>query len=123
MSKEAIDLSAVKPQHHAIHERLINWARWCRDGNGGAAVHPMFREYRNAYDELQVAGMPCDTLDAVSLQKTFIRLPEKHRWVMCWWYCKPYIPVMKIRQALGLSTPALMDAIDDSRAMLINLSH
>ncbi len=122
MSREPIDLSAIKPQHESVHQRLVNWARWCHGGSGGSAVHPMFREYRNAYDDPAETGIPCDTLDAASMQKTFIHLPEKHRWVVCWWYCKPYIPVMRVRQALGLSTPALMDMINDSRSMLINLS-
>jgi hypothetical protein len=121
MNRDAVDLSLVHPHHEAIHARLSNWARWCRDGGGGSAVHPMFQEYKHSYDEPVILGVPCDTLDAIAVQKSFIQLPEKHRWVMCWWYCKPFIPVMRIRSALGLTTPNLYAMVHDSRTMMKNM--
>lgn len=120
MNRDAVDLSLVHSHHEAIHQRLANWARWCRDGGGGAAVHPMLREYRNSYDQPAGAGIPCDTLDAIAVQKGFIQLPEKPRWVLCWWYCKPFIPVMKVRRALALTTPDLHAMVHDARSMMKN---
>jgi hypothetical protein len=120
VKRDAIDLVLVRPHHEAIHRRLDNWARWCKGTSGGGAVHPMFKEYRNAYDEPVIAGVPCDTLDAIAVQKCFTQLPEKQRWVLMWWYCRPFIPVMRVRQALGLTTPALYEMVHDSRTMMKN---
>ncbi len=120
MKREIHDMSFVREEHIAIHNRLLNWQKWSRDHGRSAAVHPMFREYRNAYDEPQGGGIPCDTLDAIKVQKAYTQLPEKQRWVLLWWYTRPYIPVMRVRQALGLTTPALYDLVHDSRSMMKN---
>lgn len=123
MKRDAIDFSAIKPEHEAIHARLMNWAKWCRESSGGTAVHPMFRQYRNAYDEPPIPGVQCDTLEAIATQKVFIQIPEKHRWALNWWYCKPFIPVLRVRQALGVTTPALYELVNDGRTMVKNRSH
>lgn len=120
MKRDSIDLSLVRPHHEAIHLRLSNWSRWCKGSVGGHRVHPMFREYRNAYDEPVFVGIPCDTLDAAAVQKVYKDLPEKHRWVLLWWYCKPYIPVTRVRHALALTTPDLYEMVHDSRTMMKN---
>lgn len=120
MKRDAVDLALVLPHHEGVHARLTEWARWCRPGGGGSAVQPMFEGYRNGYEEPEVRGVPIDTLRAVAVQKAFTQLPEKHRLVLSWWYCQPYIPVLRVRQAAGLTTPALYELVHTSRTMMRN---
>jgi hypothetical protein len=120
MRRDAVDLSLIHPHHEQIHARLSNWARWCMGSVGGNRTNPMFQDYRNSYDEPVIAGIPCDTLDAVQVQKFFVGLPEKNRWVLSWWYTKPYIPVLKVRRVLALTTPALYEMVHESRTMMKN---
>jgi hypothetical protein len=79
----------------------------------------MFREYRHGYEEPQ-PGSNVDSLDGHTVEKMVVRLPEKHRTVLQWWYVRPYIPVQRVRKALGLTTPALYELVHDARAMLRN---
>jgi hypothetical protein len=119
MKRDPIDLTFVREEHEAIHQRMMNWARWCIGSIGGHRVHPMFQEYRNAYDD-PIISVPCDTLDAAEVQKCYVTLPEKNRWVVLWWYTRPYIPPTKVRKALGLTTPGLHEMVHDSRTMMKN---
>lgn len=119
MRRDDCDFSMVRPLHEAIHADLVNWARWCRGQGGSAPTHPMFIGYRNGYEEMAPTGT-CDTLGALATQKLFIQLPEKHRWAINWWYCKPFIPVMRVRKALGLTTPALYELIHEARTIMKN---
>jgi len=120
VKRDAIDMQLIRPEHRAVHERLSEWARWCRGGGGGSATLPMFEGYRNGYEEPAVRGVPIDTLKAVAVQKVFLSLPQKHRLVLGWWYCKPWISVLAIRRTVGLTTPALYEMVDDSRSMMKN---
>jgi hypothetical protein len=120
MTREPIDFFLVRHEHLDIHAQLMNWSRWCNAHSNGRYVHPMFRHYRNDYFEAAPIPQECDTLSAVALQKAFIHLPEKARWVLNWAYCKPFIPVMKVRRALGMTTPDLLAALHGARTMLKN---
>lgn len=121
MNREAaIDFAFVRPEHLAIHLQLLNWAQWCGGRGGGTSVHPMFREYRDSYHEASVRPTECDSLAALATQRAYIQLPEVNRWVLNWAYCKPFIPVLKVRRALGLSTPDLADSIHRARTMMKN---
>lgn len=120
MRRDHIDFHEVRPIHAEIHERLLNWARWCRGGSGGSTVQPMFRHYRDGYPEAPQTIMPVDSLDGHRVEKLVVALPAKHRTVLQWWYCRPYIPVMKVRRVLGLTTPGLYDLVHEARAMVRN---
>lgn len=122
MTRDPIDFAIVHPEHMAIHAQLLNWAHWCSPRGGNSGVHPMFREYRDGYHEVAAKPAECDTLAALATQRAFIQLPELHRWVLQWAYVKPYIPILKVRQALGLTTPALAESIHRARTMMKNNS-
>jgi DNA-directed RNA polymerase specialized sigma24 family protein len=117
--RDPIDFFHVRPAHMDIHNRLLNWAMWCKGGGRRSQVLSMFREYRHGYEEPH-PGSSVDTLDGHAVEKLVVALPEKHRTVLQWYYVRPYIPVTRVRKALGLTTSALLEMVHDARAMLRN---
>jgi len=115
------DFHAVREGHIAIHDRLVNWSLWARDGRGGSSTLAMFKFYRDGYHEIQAAPAVIDEIDATAIQKSFTTLPEKHRHALGWVYCKPWIPVHIVRRVLGLRTDALVELVNDSRTMMKNI--
>jgi hypothetical protein len=120
LKRDPVDLTAVKPIHLVIHDRLLNWARWCKGGSGGTAMQPMFRHYRAGYEEPTAIPEPIDSLDGHRVEKLVVGLPEKHRTVLQWAYVKPYIPVRKVCQVLAVPYRELPDMLHDARAMVRN---
>lgn len=121
MQRDDLDLHAVRPIHIRIHERLLNWARWSRASGSSSGCQPMFKHYRAyAFPESSGGGIPVDTVDAVSIQKLFARLPEKHRWAVQWSYCFPFISPFKVCRVLAVSRSGLVELVHDGRTMLKN---
>lgn len=116
---EPIDFNRIKPGHEAIHERLLNWARWCKGSNSGN-VHPMFRQYRNGYFEPTPAASYSDTVDAVAIQKSMKDIPERQRIALQWFYVKPGSPA-RVCMALGESKAGVLELIHQGRTMMKNL--
>jgi DNA-directed RNA polymerase specialized sigma24 family protein len=121
MSRELVDFHRVEEHQIAMHERLLNWARWLNSGRGGS-VSPMFRQYRsNAWQWHPAEHRPfCDTLDAPLMEKTVYKLPEKHRMAVRWLYVYRCAPINACR-AMGLSHTGLYQHSRDGRQMLINM--
>lgn len=116
----AVDFSHVPSHQDAIHDRLINWARWCQSGAGRGKVLPMFQGYRDNYWEIPAAkASPINVPDAVMVQKTMAHVPEKHRLSVQWCYVYRNSP-MRVCQALGVSRDGLMRLINDGRDMVKN---
>jgi hypothetical protein len=118
------DLHRVKFAHEAVHERLVNWARWCSSGGGTSAASPMFRLYRaprnrNAFDELRI---PVDGLDGMRLEKVIALLPETHRDVIRWFYVYSYrgIGMGKACRGLAIAPSSMAQLLHDSRSMVKN---
>ncbi|HEY8355685.1 MAG TPA: hypothetical protein VIK69_11815 [Methylophilaceae bacterium] len=122
MTPDDNDLHRVRFEHEGVHERLINWARWCNSGRGGPRTSPMFRGYkaagfRNAVDELRV---PVDDIDAQMIEKIVFNLPVKHRDVMRWYYVysRRGIGVSKAAKALAVRPADMSGLVHDARAMV-----
>lgn len=119
MQRDFIDLHIVPDHQLAMHERLQNWARWCR-GKPASAVAPMFRGYRSS--DVWAApevGTPVDKLDASKIASAVAALPETHRAATGWHYVHPVSPGRAARE-LGLTIAALGQAVIDARQCLIN---
>lgn len=116
----SVDFTKVKPEHEAIHDRLLNWARWCR-GSKGQNVHPMFRQYRNGYFEASPARSYSDTVDAVAVQKVMKDIPEPQRIALQWFYVRPGSPT-RVCFALGVNKADLLELIHRGRTMAKNLA-
>lgn len=122
MKRDAIDFHVVEPTHLAIHERLVNWARWSYS-RGGSSTSPMFRLYRPAdeedRDDLTRTAQPVDTLDAAKIQKGVTALPEPQMHALNWNYLRPSNP-RRMAQKLGTSLDGLAELVRSGRQMLIN---
>lgn len=114
----SVDFTKVKPEHEAIHDRLINWARWCKGSNSGN-VHPMFRQYRNDYWEPAPAQTSSNVIDAVEVQKIMKDIPEPQRIALQWFYVVKCGP-RKFCMALGESMAGLETLVHNGRAMAKN---
>lgn len=116
----AVDFSRVEDKHRAIHDRLVNWARWCRATGGNRGLHPMFRGYKSP-QHWEAIDIPTqvDSLDAVKLEKAVAQLPEKHRFAVRWCYVYGTSPTKACQQA-ATSKEGLADLIRNGRQMLIN---
>lgn len=122
MKTEEIDFHAVEAKHGQIHERLMNWARWC-NGSGGANVSAMFRMCRGSArargDYGAVSAIPVNSEDAARIAKAVIALPAPHRAAINWSYVKPVSP-RTAAQSLGTSLAGLALYVRDGRQMLVN---
>lgn len=116
--KNSVDFNHVPAEQAAIHDRLVNWAKWAKGSRPGN-VHPMFRQYRNDYWEQAPAPSRTDTLDAVNVQKVMKDIPERNRIAVQWCYIIRSSPT-KACQALGTSRDGLMQLINDGRLMIRN---
>ena len=117
-----IDFHAVPDEQLEIHERLVNWGRWC-NGSGGPATSAMFRLYitpaRGRSGDGVTYGMPVDTGDASRIAKAGVALPEGHRAAINWHYVKPVSP-RRAAAALGTTLTGLALLVRDGRQMLVN---
>lgn len=114
-----VDFFAVEPKHYKIHERLINWARWCHSPQWGR-VQPMFRLYRpDDHWEGQEPRNPVDGLDATKIQKAMAHLPQNHCFALGWCYVKRSNP-KKAAAGLGVNMQGLASLVVDGRQMLVN---
>jgi DNA-directed RNA polymerase specialized sigma24 family protein len=121
-----VDFARVPIAQWHIHDRLENWARWCRGGSGQAArmerCAPMFTLYRSApaarrYGE--ETAVPVDKLDAQAVAKAVALLPSKHRRAIHWHYLNGRNPSAAARE-LGVSLQGLCDLVSNGRQMLVN---
>jgi DNA-directed RNA polymerase specialized sigma24 family protein len=117
MKREPVDFSYVQPEHLALHGRLENWARWCRD-KPVFACQPMFRLYRPDNYE-RAPALPIDALDAARLQRFVGALPPPERMALQWHYVHPCSPVRAAR-ALRRPIRELDELVRRARQMLVN---
>lgn len=119
-TKNYVDYTLVATEHAAIHERLQNWARWCKAGRTGWAMHPMWRHLvEKEQKENPVVSIPVDTLDAHFVEKAVFQLPEKHRQAVRWSYVFRGNPVGACR-LIAVSKERLAELVSEGRSMLIN---
>lgn len=122
-----VDFAAVPPSQWAMHDRLENWARWCRGASGESArispPSPMFSGFRSS-DARRVYGdettVPIDKMDAQRVAKGVAALPEKHRRSLHWLYVHGAKQPTEAARQLGLSREGLRDVVRDARQMLVN---
>jgi hypothetical protein len=81
-----VDFHAIPDSQAAIHERLLNWARWCFSGQAQDCA-PMFSGYRSTEVwAAPEASSPVDKLDAQRIEKAVCALPYNHKHAIRWWY-------------------------------------
>lgn len=120
-----VDFNAVPPSQWAIHDRLENWARWCRGSpkRDAAASAPMFALYRST-EAKRVYGeelsVPIDKDDALRLHFAIVHptFNPRCRRALQWHYLRPYNPAGMARE-LGVELPGLANLVREGRAQLI----
>jgi len=118
MQRDIPDFHLVRPEHYEIHDRLLNWARWVDPGRGGSNVQPMFRQYRNGYE--QPSPKTVDSIDGQAVEKLMRHLPEKHRRAIRWAYLDSWMSIHRIRRDLAVTHEGLGELIHNARTMLKN---
>jgi hypothetical protein len=124
MQKEYVDFAAVPPSQWSMHDRLENWARWCRGSQRqvGGCGSPMFELYRSTEAKRKYGeetSVPVDNKDATRLAVGVAALPDKHRRALHWCYLHPRSPGGQAYE-LGVDKAGLAQLVRDGRQMLIN---
>ena len=121
MRRDDIDFHAVPDTQLAIHQRLLDWARWVRVRPHGWQTAPMFRQYRShAWQwERPTVTSQVNIPDALEIEKAVSLLPEKHRDAIRWHYVWCSGPVAMAKR-LGVSKQGLADLVRVGRVMLQN---
>lgn len=124
MKPSHVDYSFVPSSHDAIHGRMCQWAMWVRVRVNGWHTHPMWRNAKTSrqWDVDPHVNATIDTLDALLIERTVSRLPDKHRDAIRWYYVKRGDPARMAAQ-LGVSKQGLADLVMTARIMVMNLTH
>jgi hypothetical protein len=122
-----VDVASVPPSQWAMHDRLENWARWCRGSQKqtGTTGSPMFSLYRSS-DAKRTYGeetsVPIDKDDALKIHFAITgpTFDPQMRRALQWCYLRPKNPAGQARE-LGLAgVEQLRDLIRDGRQLLID---
>jgi hypothetical protein len=119
-----VDFASVPPSQWQMHDRLENWARWCRGtGRQSGRGSPMFALFRSTARARTPYGehtaVPIDRLDAARVQVGVSALPDKHRRAIHWHYLHPGNPSAAARE-LAVTLEGLRGLVVDGRQMLVN---
>lgn len=120
--REYVDLESVPPSQWGIHDRLTNWARWCRgsEKQSGSTGSPMFDLYRSSEAKRsygEETSVPVDKDDAIRVAKAVGHLPPQKRAAIHWHYLHPRNPTAKARE-LGTDLVGLAQLVRDARTIL-----
>ena len=120
MKTRAVDFFYVSPDHHKIHDRLEDWARWC-------AVHrpawtsPIWKMGKSNGRQWHAPELRpgCNIPECQDTEKAVRHLPILHRAALRWCYVYKY-GESRFRREHGVTPDSLMLLIHDGRRMLVN---
>jgi hypothetical protein len=124
-TRAPVDFAAVPPSQWAIHDRLENWARWCRGSQKqvGVVGSPMFSLFRST-EAKRVYGtetaVPIDKDDALKIHFAIVNptFDPQARRALQWNYLRPRNPSGAAKE-LGVELEGLRDLVRKGREMLI----
>jgi hypothetical protein len=126
--KRYVDFAAVPPSQWKMHDRLENWARWCRGASGESAragdASPMFSLYRSGESQQRRYGeetsVPIDKDDALKIHFAIVHptFHPKCRKALQWSYLRPRDPKHEAWK-LGVSLQGLANLVAQGRQLLI----
>ena len=116
------EMYRIHDRHLAIHDRLVNWARYVSGRRGAWTTQPIFLLAKSSrqWEISPEIRTEIDTLDGHLVEKTISSLPSKNRTCIRWWYVFPFIYENKIRRGLGCTKAGLCDLVHDARDMVNN---
>lgn len=122
----SVDFSRVPPSQWAMHDRLLNWARWCHGSSGEAArtggESPMFRLYRSSDARREYGtetSIPVDQRDAHKIAAGVAALPFRQCKALGWYYTKGARNAQAMAREVCLSLHGLAETVIAARAALI----
>lgn len=123
-----VDFASVPVSQWKIHDRLENWARWCRgsERQSGATGSPMFSLYRSGETARRRYGeemsVPVDKDDALKVHFAIVHpmFDPQCRRALQWSYLRPRNPTGQARE-LGVTLEGLRDLVLAGRLLLIEL--
>jgi hypothetical protein len=126
--REYIDFAHVPVSQWKIHDRLENWAKWCRgsEQQSGAAGSPMFALYQSTDAKRKerlygaLTEVPVDHMDATRIAAAVGVLPDKHRRALQWSYLHPRNPSAMARE-LGADLAGLAHLVVAGRFKLMDM--
>lgn len=125
VERPQVDFASVPPSQWAMHDRLLNWAKWARGSSRFDRMPgtPMFGLYRSSDARREYGAtetsVPIDNRDATRIQVGVSALPDKHRRALHWCYLHPKNATSMARE-LGLSLQGMAQMIKDARTTMIN---
>lgn len=121
MKRDYIDFHSIPDHQVDIHNRLNNWASWCRVSPRAWSQHPLWKQYRSNWRQWHVPEYrpACDLLDALNIERHVRVLPRGHREAIRWYYVYGGNPLGMARQ-LGVTKDMLSKFVEDGRSMLKN---
>ncbi len=123
IEKRSIDFHTVLPEHHSVHERLLNWARTVADHpKTGWTQNPIFRLAKSNSRQWHEPEHreTVDLLDGWKVEKIVASLSYKHRTAIRWCYVRQGNP-NRVAKMLGVSKVGLSDLIHQARSTLKGL--
>lgn len=124
MKRESIDIFYVDSRHEEIHQRLMNWAH-CVYVGPRWEMSPMFKAmgYKsNSRQWEEPRGrVEVDVHDGWFVERHMRYLPERHRFVLQWWYVISWPAAWKVRQQLGVTDDGLLRLCNSARDMIDNV--
>lgn len=124
--RSTVDFSLVPPSQWAMHDRLVNWSRWCHGDSGESARaggdSPMFRLYRSsdarrAYGE--PTAIPINHADARAIASAVAILQFRHRKVLGWYYIEGARNAKGMADEVCLSIHGLAETVIAARGALM----
>ena len=122
MRPKTVDLHAIPDSQAAIHERLVNWARWCHNKEA-KNCSPTFAQYTSTevWDAPE-ASIPVKILEAEETEELVTLLPYNHKTALRWWYVKSSthgrVGPAKVANILGLTLEGLAMTVIQARDMV-----
>jgi hypothetical protein len=120
MRRDLPDFFYVEESHLAIHDRLLNWARYVqvRGSHWQAPIWKLGRSNGRQWHQPEIKDH-INTLDGHVIEKAVGLLPDSHKQAIRWCYVWKSGPA-RIKRILGVSDDGLMRLVRDGRAMLKN---
>jgi hypothetical protein len=118
--RDYIDFHAVPDSQLAMHDRLLNWARWVRVSAPfwQAPIWRLGKSNSRQWHNPELRE-ETDILDGQAMEKAVFALPDKHRDAVRWHYVHRTSPT-QARKHLGVTNEGLQRLVIDGRSMLIN---
>lgn len=114
-----VDLNHIPNDQKAIHDRLVNWARWAKPRQS-FKTSPMFRWVKPSqqWEWVPTQSRPVDTADAQAMEQEVRQLPPQQRAALIWFYINPGSPKHTARK-MGVTVEGLSALVNQGRMLLM----